>query len=362
MNKFTNRGHAPVVTPAGVADAAADRPQVVGLARPVRVPWPAVVVFVLTACALAWLVAIPLWTNGKGLGDAVMVQVVAAVMMLTPALATIVALIVQRRGSDGTRIAKARYLGIWPLRSAKRVVWMTVGTYFAVMAFVFVTILFAGAVGWADLDLAGLSGFREYLASTGAIDPGKPFAAVPFALIVAIQLASIPFNGLFTALFAFGEEVGWRGWLLTSLRPLGTWPALVITGAVWGVWHSPLILLGYNFGRTDIGGVALMTGGCIAFGILLGWTRLRTGSVWPAVFGHAALNVSTGPLILLTYQAGTVPNASTTSALGFSGWIVTAVIVAALLLTGQFSRQAELAPARPQAVRSGSRQEQLRAD
>ena len=24
-----------------------------------------------------------------------------------------------------------------------------------------------------------------------------------------------------TALFAFGEEVGWRGWLLTSLRPPG---------------------------------------------------------------------------------------------------------------------------------------------
>ena len=35
---------------------------------------------------------------------------------------------------------------------------------------------------------------------------------------------------------------------------------VVVSGALWGLWHAPLILLGYNFGRTDVWGVALMTG------------------------------------------------------------------------------------------------------
>ena len=72
---------------------------------------------------------------------------------------------------------------------------------------------------------------------------------------------------------------------------------------LWGLWHSPLILLGYNFGLADLRGVALMTAGCIAWGILLGWSRLRTGSVWPAVVGHGALNASAG-LIGVVVAAG----------------------------------------------------------
>ncbi|WP_244302974.1 CPBP family intramembrane glutamic endopeptidase [Leucobacter coleopterorum] len=86
---------------------------------------------------------------------------------------------------------------------------------------------------------------------------------------------------------------------MPALRPLGVWPSLILSGAIWGLWHSPLILLGYNFNLTDLRGVALMTAGCIAWGVLLGWSRLRTGSVWPAVFAHGALNASAGLFMLL---------------------------------------------------------------
>ena len=84
-------------------------------------------------------------------------------------------------------------------------------------------------------------------------------ALPPLGVLVLAQLAMIPIGGLFNALLAFGEEVGWRGWLLPALRPLGVWPALLTSGAIWGLWHSPLILLGYNFGLTDWRGVAVMT-------------------------------------------------------------------------------------------------------
>jgi uncharacterized protein len=61
-------------------------------------------------------------------------------------------------------------------------------------------------------------------------------AQIAAALLVAPAINAIP---------AFGEEWGWRGWLLPRLIGLDTWPALLLSGLVWGIWHAPLTLLGY---------------------------------------------------------------------------------------------------------------------
>lgn len=164
--------------------------------------------------------------------------------------------------------------------------------------------------------------------------------------VVIAQVAMIPFASLINAIPAFGEEVGWRGWLLPALRPLGTWPALVLSGAVWGLWHTPIILLGQNFNQPNLWGVLLMTVGGIAWGVLFGWLRLRTGSIWPSVIGHGCLNAS-GGLILVLGTAGAPMNLPLVNPLGVSGWIIIAVVVTVLALTGQFRREAKLAPPRP---------------
>ncbi|WP_258566553.1 type II CAAX prenyl endopeptidase Rce1 family protein [Leucobacter luti] len=44
---------------------------------------------------------------------------------------------------------------------------------------------------------------------------------------------------MFNCIFTFGEEIGWRGWLLPALRPLGTWPALILSGAIWACGTRP---------------------------------------------------------------------------------------------------------------------------
>jgi len=60
-----------------------------------------------------------------------------------------------------------------------------------------------------------------------------------FALFIA------PFINL---LFTMGEELGWRGFLLQKLMPLGQPKAILLTGLIWGIWHAPTTLFyGYNF-------------------------------------------------------------------------------------------------------------------
>lgn len=87
-----------------------------------------------------------------------------------------------------------------------------------------------------------------------------------------------------------GEEFGWRGYLLMRLLPLGAGRALVLTGVIWGVWHAPIILQGHNYPDHPLLGVPLMIGFCVLLGIILGWVRLASGSVFPAAVGHASVN------------------------------------------------------------------------
>ncbi|MGP6175809.1 CPBP family intramembrane glutamic endopeptidase [Microbacterium sp. A196] len=293
----------------------------------------ATIAFIVLACGLAWLVALPLWMDG-GLANP-LTGILIPIMMYTPAVAVLIVMLALRPVPKGERL---RFLGIWPLRPAKRVVWMMVLGLFAPIVLTMATVAVAALCGWVQLDLVHFSAFAEQIEAS--LPAGVP--APPAIIVILSQLMLIPVAGAtINSALAFGEEIGWRGFLVPALRPLGTWPALLISGAVWGLWHSPVILLGYNFGRLDITGVLFMTGGCIAWGVLLGWLRLRSASVWPAVFAHGAMNAS-GGLIGLLYLSGTTFDPALAGLLGVSGWIVCAIVAVVPALTGQFRHQPEL--------------------
>lgn len=295
---------------------------------PARVPVVSVVVFFVLACVLAWLVCLPLWLGGQGLKSPYAGLLLKA-MMFTPAVSALVVVFAIQRPQR-----RAEYLGLWPLRPLKRTIWMSVIAIFGVTLIVIAGVFLAAALGLAHLDLVHFSGFA-------AILHAKTTVHLPVRLIVAVEMLEIPFGAVFNGFFTIGEELGWRGWLLPSLRPLGTWPALLISGAIWGFWHTPIILLGYNFNQPNWGGVALMVIASVFLGTLVGWLRLRTASIWPSVFAHGAFNAA-GGFLALVGAAGSSATLVSAGPLGWTAWIVMAVVIIVLIATGQFRIQPQL--------------------
>lgn len=288
----------------------------------------ALAVFLVLALGLAWAVALPMWL-GDGLSSP-WAGVLIQVMMYTPAAAVVIVVLVVRPVPKGARL---RFLGVWPLRPLGRTLGMSAVCLLAPLVVVAVSIAVAALFGWVRLDLVHFSGLAETLRGRIPASAGEP----PMALIVVGQLVSVPFAAAtINAIMAFGDELGWRGFLLPALGRLGSWPALLLSGAIWGLWHAPIILLGYNFGRTDAWGVLAMMAGGMCWGVLFGWLRLRTGSVWPAVFAHGGLNAA-GSLIAVAAAAGQHIDMLLAGPFGAAGWIACALVVAVLAACGQFA-------------------------
>src|SRR5277367_5017563 len=92
---------------------------------------------------------------------------------------------------------------------------------------------------------------------------------------------------------ALGEEIGWRGFLLPRLvQQAGfTWGCL-LSGCIWAVWHYPgLLFADYNAGTRPAFALSCFTLMVIADSYILGWLRLKSGSLWTAAVMHASHNL-----------------------------------------------------------------------
>ncbi len=108
--------------------------------------------------------------------------------------------------------------------------------------------------------------------------------------IITLLGASILIGPIGNIIPALGEELGWRGFLLPRLMPLGKTRAYPLIGLIWGLWHVPLILAGFNYPGYPTLGILMMILGCTAFGALFNEMTLKYRSVLLAAFLHAALN------------------------------------------------------------------------
>ncbi|UWG47842.1 Metal-dependent membrane protease, CAAX family [Halanaeroarchaeum sp. HSR-CO] len=104
-------------------------------------------------------------------------------------------------------------------------------------------------------------------------------------LVVLLGGFGLVLGGTVFAVAAFGEELGWRGLLLTELAPIGFWKVSLVTGLIWGMWHAPLILLGLQFSNEPVVGILLMTTATVVLAPVYTYLTVRARSVLaPTVF------------------------------------------------------------------------------
>ncbi len=191
--------------------------------------------------------------------------------------------------------------------------------------------------------LVTLSGLLTVLIRTGQLDTEFTFLQqqmeqtgtqlpISTGMLVVIQIAqALLFAPFFNIIFAMGEELGWRGFLLPRLMPLGQWKALLISGLIWGVWHAPVIAQGHNYPDHPMLGILLMTVFCVLLGIIIGWMYLKARSPWVAALAHGSINAWAGlPYLFLKPGFDTILGGTLTSV---PGWLVMGLFVGWLMLT-----------------------------
>lgn len=139
-----------------------------------------------------------------------------------------------------------------------------------------------------------------------------------------------PIMNFFTC---FGEEWGWRGYLLPKMaEKLPAIPMLLINGLIWGLWHAPLTAIGHNYGVGYPGfpftGIAAMCFFCIIVGIFLSYVSMKTKSCIPAVLGHGAINSIASLGMYFTKDGGNpFIGPAPTGIVGAIPFIIVAVII-----------------------------------
>lgn len=116
-----------------------------------------------------------------------------------------------------------------------------------------------------------------------------PMSAGLMILIVTLSMLFV--SPILNLLPSLGEELGWRGFLLKELLPLGKNRALILSGIIWGLWHLPFVLLiGFGYGEHNIVGACVFLMLITAVGVWFGHLRLTSNSVMLPSFAHAVFN------------------------------------------------------------------------
>ncbi|WP_433629642.1 CPBP family intramembrane glutamic endopeptidase [Halomicrococcus sp. NG-SE-24] len=136
------------------------------------------------------------------------------------------------------------------------------------------------------------------------------------------------------AVLAFGEEAGWRGYLLWELAPLSFWRASLLIGAIWGLWHAPIIIEGYNYPSFPVVGVAAMTAATITFSFVYTYLVVRARSVLAAVFFHGVFNASGGLIVVYTTADTATLSELIASPVGVASMVVFLAVAALIYYTG----------------------------
>ncbi len=184
-----------------------------------------------------------------------------------------------------------------------------------------------------DLDLS--MGYMSGVLELSGVKAGVPEVTLPQAIGGGILLAAIAPLVAVNHIAAFGEEVGWRGFLLPLLiEGLGERRAVLVNGVLWGIAHAPLVCFGLNYTGEYPGapwsGILMMVVFATVLGIFMSYLTLRSGSIWPACIAHGAVNaVREAPLLICGAGYNVLLWPKPSGIIGMAGFII---LGAALML------------------------------
>lgn len=254
-----------------------------------------IVIYLLFAFGIAWATALVIWRTG-GLTNSPLLltapfplslatALMATTYMFAPALAVVLTRLVTREGW-GNAWLRPRLRTGWPYWLAG---WIGPG----ILTLAGGALFFAIFPRFFDPQLGALQEMLDAQAAQLGQEVALPISLPMLAVAQTAQAMLIA--PLINSLFTFGEEWGWRGYLQPKLMTgLGWRRTMLLMGVIWGVWHWPLIFMGYEYGFDYPGapwlGPLVFLWFTFVVGTFLGWLTLKGKSVWPAVIGHAAVN------------------------------------------------------------------------
>jgi uncharacterized protein len=258
-----------------------------------RVEWHAVCTFIALAFGLAWPAEFLALAGGvRFTALTPKSTALLAWVMFTPGIAAfIVRRFITREGFATAGLRR----GPW-----RPYLWVWIGVPLLVAAIYALTILIG--LGRFDPTLATLTVRMREVAA------GRPIPHLPPLLVLAavVFAQSLTLGVLVTSVFTLGEEFGWTGYLLMRLLPLGRWRAALLYGAIWGLWHAPIIVGGHNYPGYPLAGPLMMCALTMAFALTQTALRLRFDTVLLTSFFHASINTQ-GLGILPMFVIGVSP-------------------------------------------------------
>ncbi len=138
---------------------------------------------------------------------------------------------------------------------------------------------------------------------------------------------------------AFGEELGWRGFLLPLLvEELGVQKAILLNGVLWGIVHAPLVCFELNYTGNYPGkpwsGILMMVLFATSIGVFLSWLTLKSGSIFPACIAHGAINaIREAPLLICLDIYNVLLGPKPSGLIGMIGFLVLGAV-----LLGKFAQ------------------------
>ena len=283
---------------------------VVSEVAPRRPDWRLIGIFYGVCFSLVSLVALALHLAGANMGptSSQLIFQLAVAFLYMPA--PLISALVAERVGERRPLILTTFAGFG--RKLPRLLLtylaLTVALYFAYLlfAFFFGNVVHLSGAGELVTTQDGLVNsittlFSDIAKGQGLTPPtASELEMPPLGLLYVIVLvgglvAGVTVNGL----FAFGEEYGWRGFLMDELRPLGAIRANLLTGVMWGLFHAPIILLGFNFAPYRFLGILAMVVLCTPFSFLLWRARQFTDSLLIPAMLHGAFNAFGGFYLLL---------------------------------------------------------------